>query len=964
MTDASLVPMPLRTILNDPTQAWIIASGSVDLFLVDMAGELAHTAPNYLGTLRTGFLLLGMPTVPVEGHKITLVAQSAAGTMLRPVRLFGETDDNERVSARALDEWIMQISEWCAPSLGPSTSVQIEAGQEIETDENGLTLIGSRSVVWIRGTASMLSLYERSPDSNKKWHDDPLQLISLPVCRYLWVVADGEQKVSCAFTERWLSSARGDAMRELAAVHAAMLTQRRNRRLRDEARERTRFQKKVHRDTKVFTGALRELASSFLPVPPRYATDKGGTAGVFESCKAVGAVMGIDIVASEHDNPNEEVEQAVISIASASSVRYRQVLLRDEWWKHDQGPMIGFKLNGVSAVALLAKTGNSYEMFDPVAGTSTKMTDELSTSLDPRAYVLYRPFPNHKLGMKDILFFGLRRGKKDLLTILTAGVMTGLLGMSIPIATGVLFDQVIPEGQRNSLVQLSVILFSASVAMFLTRLGQSFATQRLEGRMESEMEAAVWDRLLNLRPGFFRQFTSGDLASRSLAINQIRQVLTGTVTSALVTGIFSIFSFALLFSYSMKLALAATGLAVIAILFATISTLITVRLDRRSLAIQGKISGHVTELMQGVAKFRVSGTEPRAFARWAHDYTEQKQTILTTGKVSMATSIFNTVFPAATSILIYVIAASIARQDPNFSTGRFLAFNTAFGQFLGAALGFSAAMLSVVSIVPTYERARPILEELPELKPEMKKPRALHGNIELSHVFFRYQKDGPVILNDISFTITPGQYVGFVGESGCGKSTIMRLLLGFEAPESGSVSFDGQDLADLDKQAVRRQIGVVLQAGKLMAADVFTNIVGAALLTMNDAWAAAEAVGLADDIRAMPMGMHTMINESGSGLSGGQRQRILIARSLVHRPRIFFFDEATSALDNRTQAIVSKSLDTMQATRIVIAHRLSTIRHADVIFVFKDGRVHERGTFDELLERNGYFAELAKRQLA
>ncbi|RXH57296.1 NHLP bacteriocin export ABC transporter permease/ATPase subunit [Granulicella sibirica] len=950
MIAAPLVPMPLRMILNDSARAWTIVSGAVDLFLVDVAETVAQSSLDYLGTLDAGSLLLGVGGVLVDGFETTIMAQAASETMLQPIDLI-------EVDAEYLDSWITNISEWCAPGLAPSASVQVQAGKPVDTGEEGLTLIGSRSVIWLGGATAGLSLYAEAEDHS---------LAAVPVCRYLWAVAEGGQTLSSEATEQWLAKRRVDGrlIREMASVHAAMLAQRRKKRQRIEDKERGRFQDKVQRDGRVFAGALRELTRPLLPAGANHFEKSSRMSGALEACRAVGEVMGIPIHAPEHDIADEKTEQAIIRIASASGVRYRQVLLRDAWWKQDQGPMVGLTLNGVSAVALLPKNARSYVMLDPLSGTSVSMTEALSNSLDSHAYVLYRSFPNRKLTAKDILLFGLRNGKKDLTTILIVGMMSGLLAMAMPIATGVLFDDVIPEGQRNNLVQLSVILFSASIAMFLMNLGQSFATQRLEGRMESEMEAAVWDRLMNLPTTFFRRFTTGDLASRSLAINQIRQALTGTATSALLTGIFSVFSFALLFSYSVKLALAATGLAACAIVFSIISTLVTVRLDRRILAMQGKIAGRVAELLQGVAKFRVSGTEPRAFARWAHDYTWQKQNMLTAAKVSLATTLFNTVFPAATSILIYVLAANMARQDPSFSTGRFLAFNAAFGQFLGATLGFSAAMLSLVSIVPTYERAKPILEELPELKAEMKKPGALRGDIEVSHAHFRYEKDGPVILKDVSFSIRAGQYIALVGESGCGKSTLMRLLLGFEKPESGSIFYDGQDLAELDMQAVRRQIGVVLQAGKLMQANIHINIVGASLLTMDDAWAAAEAVGLGDDIRAMPMGMYTVINESGSGLSGGQRQRILIARSIVRRPRILFFDEATSALDNHTQSIVSRSLDAMQATRIVIAHRLSTIRHADVILVFKEGRLHESGTYEELVSQNGHFAELAKRQLA
>ena len=951
MIVAPLTSMPLRMTLNDPKRAWLIVSGSVDLFLVDVSETVTQSSLDYLGTLDAGSLLMGVGGVLAEGFETTIMAQAASETMLRPL-------DLAEMDADVLDAWITDLSEWCAPGLAPSVSVQVQSGTPIDTGEEGLRLIGSRSVVWVGGAAAGLSLYEEGLD---------LRIAATPVCRYLWAVAAGGQVLSSEATAVWLAKRLVDGMlvRDMAAVHAAMLTQRRKRRQRAEAKERGRFQEKVQRDGRVFAGALRELTYPLLPAGVKHFEQSSRMSGALGACHAVGEVMGIPIHAPEHEITDEKAEQAILRIASASGVRYRQVLLRDAWWKQDQGPMVGLTLNGVSAVALLPRrNAKSYLILDPVAGTSVPMTEALSNSLDAHAYVLYRSFPNRKLTAKDILLFGLRNGKRDLTTILFVGTMSGLLAMVMPIATGVLFDDVIPEGQRINLVQLSVILFSASIAMFLMNLGQSFAMQRLEGRMESEMEAAVWDRMMNLPTTFFRRFTTGDLASRSLAISQIRQTLTGNATSAILSGIFSVFSFALLFSYSVKLALAATALAAGAIVFSVISTLVTVRLDRRILAMQGKIAGRVAELLQGVAKFRVSGTEPRAFARWAYDYTWQKQNMLTAAKVSLATTLFHTVFPAATSIAIYVLAANMARQDPSFSTGRFLAFNAAFGQFLGATLGFSGAMLSLVSIVPTYERARPILEELPELKAEMKKPGSLRGDIEVSHVHFRYEKDGPVILKDISFSIRAGQYIALVGESGCGKSTLMRLLLGFEKPESGSIFYDGQDLAELDMQAVRRQIGVVLQAGKLMSANIHVNIIGAALLTMDDAWAAAEAVGLADDIRAMPMGMYTVINESGSGLSGGQRQRILIARSIVHRPRILFFDEATSALDNYTQSVVSKSLDAMQATRIVIAHRLSTIRHADVILVFKDGHLHESGTYDELLSQDGHFAELAKRQLA
>jgi NHLM bacteriocin system ABC transporter ATP-binding protein len=957
-----------RLPLDDPNTAWKIEQGSVDLFLVDLEDAEAKSSLEFVATLMSGEVIIGLGAI---GHgaigngiaRTTLIAQPSPGTYLRALRLDGVRAGEDAVRPDQIDAWINTLADAVSPGMAPLLSRQIDAGDQIETGEDGLVLIGNRSVSWMMGARTPLTIYGVSPASA----DD---IYPFPICRNLWVHAGPGEILSSISTEEWLNMARAEGLvaDHLRPLHQAILQLRATQRERRANSESLRFQEKISRDGKVFGTALRQLLSPLLPEvsgQTEFVEDHDNIASdsAFNAASEVGARIGIPIVRPTEVLSNETAPEAVIRIANASSTRYRRVLLRDQWWKTDQGPMIGFTLNGVSAVSFLPKGTSSYIVHDSVAGTRTRVSDDVSAQLDASAYVLYRSFPNQKLTLLDILKFGLRNGRRDLAVILSVSAIVGLLGMAMPIATGVLFDTIIPEGQRNNLVQLSVILFSASVATFLMNLGQSFATQRLEGRMESEMEAAVWDRLLNLRTGFFRQFTTGDLATRSLAINQMRRILTGTAVSALLSGVFSIFSFALLFSYSVSLAFLATGMAAIAVLFSALSTWISIRFQRKTMAMDGKINGRISELLQGIAKFRVSGTEPTAFARWAADYTWQKKTLVSAAKVSMAMGIFDSIFPAATSIVLYLTAANMIKSDPHFTVGHFLAFNAAFGQFLGATLGFSSAVLSVIGIIPTFERAKPILNELPELKPELLDPGTLNGNIELAHVSFRYKEDGPEILKDVSFTIKSGQYVAFVGESGCGKSTIMRLMLGFEKPESGSIFYDGRDLAELDMQGVRKQIGVVLQSGALMAADIHTNIVGASNLSIDVAWDAAKRVGLDDDIRAMPMGMHTVISEAGGGLSGGQKQRITIARAIVHRPRILFFDEATSALDNQTQAIVSESLDAMQATRIVIAHRLSTILHADLILVFKNGQLHEKGTYKELLEANGYFADLAKRQL-
>ncbi|MPM89484.1 Leukotoxin export ATP-binding protein LtxB [bioreactor metagenome] len=280
-------------------------------------------------------------------------------------------------------------------------------------------------------------------------------------------------------------------------------------------------------------------------------------------------------------------------------------------------------------------------------------------------------------------------------------------------------------------------------------------------------------------------------------------------------------------------------------------------------------------------------------------------------------------------------------------------------------VSLSESLISANIVIPLYQKAKPILETLPEYDETKINPKPLTGSIEVSHVSFRYNENGPLILKDISLQINEGDYAAIVGTSGCGKSTLFRVLLGFEKPEMGKVYYNGQDLSKVDIRMVRKQIGVVLQNGQLMTGNIFSNITGSnPFLTIDDAWEAARMAGIEEDIKEMPMGMHTIITEGSGAISGGQKQRLMIARAIINKPKIIYFDEATSALDNRTQAIVSDSLDRLQATRVVIAHRLSTIINCNKIFVMDQGRIVESGTYQELMDRQGLFTELAKRQLA
>jgi ATP-binding cassette subfamily C protein len=451
-----------------------------------------------------------------------------------------------------------------------------------------------------------------------------------------------------------------------------------------------------------------------------------------------------------------------------------------------------------------------------------------------------------------------------------------------------------------------------------------------------------------------------------LGIDNILRVLTGSVIFSVLSGVFSVFSFLLLFYYSWRLALVATAVVFVSCAASVVSMYIQLRYQREMFHARGYISGMVLGFIDNIARLRVSGAEPRAFAAWAREFSRQKKLSVRARTVSSALAVFDSAFPVIGFAIIFACSTQLMGQPllHTLTTGAFLAFLAAFVQFEMATLRLSSAVESALSIVPIQERANPILQTLPEVSDASKHPGELQGSIEVSHVSFRYRADGPLVLRDVSLAVRPGEFVAIVGPSGSGKSSLFRLLLGFEKPESGAIYYDGQDLSGLDVQVVRQQMGVVIQNARLASGSIFENIVGSAPIKIEDACEAARGAGLAEDINQMPMGMHTVVSEGGGNLSGGQRQRLLIARAIVRKPRIFLFDEATSALDNRTQAVVGRTLEGLQSTRIVIAHRLSTIVNADRIFVMDKGVLVQSGSYRELADQSGLFRVLVKRQLA
>ncbi len=727
---------------------------------------------------------------------------------------------------------------------------------------------------------------------------------------------------------------------------------------------------------------------------------------------AAGAMVlrAMGVVAGEDDPPQRaehgatgQVDRAgqvgwaekIGGIADFWGIKHRFVSLGPGWWKRDGGPLLGFRGpgragkegdHGGDPVALLQPGPERYEAHDPARGTRTPITAANAPSFSTRAVSFSRPFPDIPMGVADLIRFALFGTRRDFLFMLVCGLALAVLAVLPPVAVKLIFSDVIPAANRFFLAEITAMLVVVSVSVFAISLTRIAALQRMAGKMDFQLEPALWERLISLPAAFYRREAPGELADRADGLNIVRVRLCDTFLTTLLSGIFAASNVAMLFVFSPGLALPALGMLLLGALLGALFNLRQVAGWRRYFMLQGRISARLVQFFSGMAKIRMSGAEDRVFALWAEDFAEQQTQLLRTGKEQNRLLIFNMLFPVAAMTALFYLAAGLS--GPMLETGSFLAFLAAFLALQAALLAITASAVQLSSIVPLYQRMRPILETLPEGRgPKHLQDRGhtsdrehdrtagtdraaglvpdkLNGRIELARVHFRYDQDGPLILDGISLVIEPGEFVALVGPSGSGKSTVLRLLLGFETPDSGSVRFDDMDLADLDVPRLRRRhFGVVLQQTGLLPGTILTNIIGMGGLGEDQAWEAARLAGLAEDIAALPLGLHTPLGEGGITLSTGQRQRLAITRALAGKPSILLLDEATSALDNRTQDIVAKSLDSLRVTRVVVAHRLSTVHNADRVVLLDQGRIIESGTCQELMARQGRFADLVQRQL-
>lgn len=675
--------------------------------------------------------------------------------------------------------------------------------------------------------------------------------------------------------------------------------------------------------------------------------------------EAIGDILKYyHVKAQEIPDQMKDINEVLEFLLRPSGIMRRTVRLSEGWYKDAVGAMLGSKKDG-SIVAILPGRMYGYYYKDYATGKVTRVNRKNASDIEEEAICFYQPFPLKKIKIPDLLTYIFRQlhGGDYALMLSVTAVIT-LLGMVTPRITYYLYGKVLDYGSMALLTGAVLTLLCVTIATTLISAVKGILNANISTRMNLAVESAVMMRVLFLPVDFFKKYSSGELSNRVGYMNSLCSMMFDAIFSTGMTAVFSFVYIGQIFRFASALAVPAIVITLLLFVWSVAVAFVQMHITEKQMMEAGKESGMVYALINGIAKIKNAGAEKRAFARWSRQYVKAARYLYQPPAFLKLSGVITTAISLLGTIIMYyeAIRSGVSMAD-------YMAFNSAYGMVSGAFLSLAGIAATVAQIKPVLKMVQPILETEPEVDEGRPVVTRLRGSIELNNVSFRYNDTMPNVIDNLSLKIRPGQYVAIVGQTGCGKSTLMRILLGFEKPQKGAVYYDGKDIATMDLKSLRQHIGVVMQNGGLFQGDVYSNItISAPQLTLEQAWEAAEMAGMAEDIRQMPMGMNTLISEGQGGISGGQRQRLMIARAIAPKPRILMFDEATSALDNITQKKVSESLNKLKCTRIVIAHRLSTICHCDRIIVLDKGKIVEDGTYEELLEKGGYFSGLVERQ--
>ncbi len=942
----------LPVALDNADEALFVDTGSIDIYMCNIDNGVAQSSFLHIVRIEANHLAFNWCGVSNDtGMRLIAKGMPGSGARRVPLSLLIEADSQSEAGraitaavADDVEDWVGALSHRVADriTLRPAAKLMLEPGESGEADG---AVYSRKGVAWV---------HTETPASFLSTEDIEGTLV--PVTPYSWLDLGGRQKISSRTShslpiETLLRQAIQDFHRLLFSAEEL------NRRLLSADLGNLQVEQSAHMMAENVK-ARNRLFNIFELWKPSVT---GGGALMAALC-AVGDYENITIRKPD----NEEDASRLHNILATSGVRARLVALtlQDRWWLQDCGALLAFRRETREPLALLPGLTGRYRAFDPATGKTLRVERALAENLEPNAWYLYQPLPdNRPCTLKDL--FSLTKGNitTGIIRICLAGLLSAIFMMTPAIALGILLNQIYPSGDESALFAFTATLLLFGLLAALTQVLRGTALMRLEARFAGRMTAALWDRLLRFRADFFRNHTTGELCIRADIFQSLRNRISGVVAASLLSTLFLLPALGILFLYDAKLGWLTVGVGMVVLVVAAVLGVSQIDRHRNYYLETAALFGHLSQLIRGISKLQTAGAELLAQASWANYYYKLKRQEIRIAVINEHLTAFSSAVPALGGAAL--IGLTLVEGVEGVSIADFLVVYAASMIFYTSISAFGASFEIAASIVPACEQVAPILSGQPDTGSHRGETITCLGELHLDRLTFRYNPDGPMVLNDVSIHAGPGEFIAIVGESGAGKSTMIRLALGLEDPESGAVYFDGRDLAHLDRPSIRRQVGVVVQNGPLRPGTVLDNIIGVSSdLTIEDAWLAARIAEIEQDIQAMPMGMYTPVSERTAAFSGGQIQRLQIAAAMVHNPRILFLDEPTNWLDSKSQSRVMANLQKTSTTRIVIAHRLSTIQRADCIYVISAGRVVQKGLFEELAYVDGPFRKLAQRQMA
>ena len=940
--------------LSEPGQVWYVVKGAVDVFVAKQSEDGSAADFKQMLRLEPGRLIFGVAR-DADVESAVYIGKGLPDTELRslPLEALTEAADIAEPLVEEVEAWIRGIAATIAREIIPRPRPErfLSAGEDVLVEDEQVLTTRS-GVVWVQAPPQDVAFL----DTGETQGDGPGYI---PVTAHSWLRLFHPTQLKVVSTRTL--QADGLLLPALSEFHrVALAAEETHRRLMLVDTANLLRTQALHRSES--EARARDALFGVLQAEPAAVGDDGSA--LRDALQRIGEHEGIEFRFPPPGAGGEEAEMPdVVEIQRNSGVRSRKVKLDadERWWLGKSGALLAWRRSSGQPVALLPGGLGRYRAIDPDTGRAVPVDAGFAAELAEEADFFYSPMaPTERIDAGGLLRFGLRGLGWDVVRFAVAGLVFGLLMLTPAVFLGNMVDSVIPSGSPWFLAKVALTLALLAGLTGVALILQGMAMMRVEAVSSARLGAGVWDRVLNQPQGFFRRFAAGELAMRAMAFQHVRDQVSGVVANSLLAVIFMLPTFVLLFFYDATIGWLGLALGVFSAGVTMGFALRQLPHHRRLLAVSERLTGKLAQLLNGIGKLRSTGSEGIGFALWAKDYRAQKETEMRLGQLNEHLAGFLSAAPLLAAAAVFAMAM---RAD-GLAVGDFLTMYVAFMAFYAAVSGLGGAVAALVAVLPAYEHTKPILDAVPQSGEAGEPPPDLSGEVQLDHVSFRYGDDGPLVLRDVSIHARAGEFVAIVGESGAGKSTLFRLALGLETPLSGTVYYDGRDLGRLNKRAVRSRMGMVAQDASMQPGTVFENIIGVATdLTEEDAWRAARLAAVDDDIAAMPMQMHTPVGESAL-FSGGQVQRIMLAAALARDPVVLFLDEATNWLDNKSQARVMESVAGLAVTRFVSAHRLSTIRMADSIYVIQDGQVAQTGTFDQLVEIDGPFRDLVRRQIA